>query len=39
MAIGIGTKNFDIKTVKEANSEAFINASFAFNHYLNKQSI
>jgi hypothetical protein len=39
MAIGIGTKNFDAKTVKEANGEAFINAAFAFDHYLKKQTI
>lgn len=39
MAIGIGTKNFDARTVKEANGEAFINSGFAFDHYLKKQTI
>ena len=39
MAIGIGTKNFDANTVKEANGAAFVNSGFAFDNYLKKQTL
>ncbi|MFQ3297214.1 MAG: hypothetical protein ACI9JT_001515 [Polaribacter sp.] len=39
MAIGIGTKNFNANTVKEANGAAFVNSGFAFDNYLKKQTL
>ncbi len=39
LAIGIGTKSFDAKTITESNGEAFINSGYAFDKLLKRQSI
>lgn len=39
LAIGIGKKDFDAKTITESNGEAFINSGYAFDNYLKKQTL
>ena len=39
LAIGIGEKSFNTKSITEANGEAFVNSGFAFDHLLKKQNL